>query len=600
MITANPDGLCNRTVVSCNGTWPWPDIRVKTGDRVVIHLINGLDQNTSLHFHGLFQTKSNQFDGVPMVTQCEIAPNDTMIYNFTVPDQVGTYWYHSHSNGQYMDGMKGGFIIEEKTHDDYPFDFDEDVTVRISEWYHKTSTELQKTFLNLNNPTGAEPIPQTLLLNDTLNGTVNVLPGKTYLFRFVNTGGFLSQYVFFEDHSMTVVAIDGIYVEPNETDYLYITVAQRYDVLVETKNDTSKNYALMLLMDPSLLDVNTTVVDLNWTSPVIYNSSAPMPTEYVVTDDIWTEYLDDFYLQPLTKEELYEDYDYQINIAVIMDNLINGINYAFFNNVTYTAPKVPTLGTVLSAGNYSTNDVIYGTNTNTFVLSKDEVVEIVLNNNDTGKHPFHLHGHVFQAIERGPDQTNADGPINYNESAPYDPPAYPMRRDTFYTLPQSYFRIRFKANNPGVWFYHCHIEWHLVQGLAIVLVEDPTGIQSEQSVTDNWKKVCEGVNVPYEGNAAANTENYLDITGQNVQKATIPGGMTARGIVALVFSCISAFVGMFAICWYGMADIPNLNEDVFVSLDVNEDDDATETKEATEGSSDELKSSDKEAVKSSD
>jgi iron transport multicopper oxidase len=58
---------------------------------------------------------------------------------------------------------------------------------------------------------------------------------------------------------------------------------------------------------------------------------------------------------------------------------------AFFNDVTYVSPKVPTLYTVLSTGPNATNPTIYGSNTNAFVLAQNEVVEIVLNNDDPGK-----------------------------------------------------------------------------------------------------------------------------------------------------------------------------------------------------------------------
>jgi iron transport multicopper oxidase len=74
----------------------------------------------------------------------------------------------------------------------------------------------------------------------------------------------------------------------------------------------------------------------------------------------------------------------------MMDNLGDGANYAFINGVSYVRPKVPTLYTVLSSGNYSTDPTIYGVNSNSFVLGHNEVVEIILNNNDPGKHPFHL------------------------------------------------------------------------------------------------------------------------------------------------------------------------------------------------------------------
>ena len=128
---------------------------------------------------------------------------------------------------------------------------------------------------------------------------------------------------------------------------------------------------------------------------------------------------------------------------------------------------------VLSAGDDASNELVYGTNTNSFVLQSGDVVDIVLNNLDTGKHPFHLHGHVFQLIERHEEIPETEDPVGYNASDHADWPEYPMLRDTVYVRPQSYIVMRFKADNPGVWLFHCHIEWHLDQGLAIQLIEDP-------------------------------------------------------------------------------------------------------------------------------
>lgn len=126
---------------------------------------------------------------------------------------------------------------------------------------------------------------------------------------------------------------------------------------------------------------------------------------------------------------------------------------AFFNDVTYVEPKVPTLYTVLSTGNNATDSRIYGSNTNSFILAKDEVVEIILNNNDPGKHPFHLHGHAFQAIVRSEEEAGA---YVANETFPQTP----MRRDTILVRPNGNIVLRFKADNPGVWLFHCHIEWY--------------------------------------------------------------------------------------------------------------------------------------------
>lgn len=60
------------------------------------------------------------------------------------------------------------------------------------------------------------------------------------------------------------------------------------------------------------------------------------------------------------------------------------------------------------------------------------------------------------------------------------------------------------------------------------------------------------------GNAAANTENFLDLTGQNVPHAPLPDGFTAKGIVALTFSIVAGLLGVGVIAWYGMGEMGNI------------------------------------------
>ncbi|CUM53253.1 unnamed protein product [Debaryomyces tyrocola] len=583
-VDANPDGVEERKVIGFNDTWPIPTLRVGKGDRINLYLTNGFDTaNTTLHFHGLFQNGSSQMDGPEMVTQCPIPAGETMLYNFTVADQVGTFWYHSHTKGQKLDGMRAPFIIED---DDYPFDFDEEVVLSLSEWYHEKADDLIDDFMNRYNPTGAEPIPANILFNETRNNSWVVEPNKTYFVRIVNIGAFVSQYIWMEDHEFEVVEVDGKYVENNKTDMLYITVAQRYGVLIKTKNSTDKNYAMMTRFDDGMLDVIPDELELNSTNYMVYNKDKDLPKEYKV--DSVDDFLDDFYLTPLNKEKLYDDADHAITIDVAMDNLGDGINYAFFNNITYVRPKLPPLMTVLSSGEHATNELVYGTNTHTYVLQENDVIDIVLNNGDDGRHPFHLHGHVFQLIARGPAITEGD-PVEYADvEDDVEFPEYPMMRDVVYVEAQSYMVLRFKADNPGVWFFHCHIDWHLIQGLAIVLIEAPLAIQADprQKLQDDVKRHCEMLDMPYEGNAAGNSKDYLDLTGQNVQVADLPSGFTARGIVALVFSCIAGFLGIAMIAVYGMADIPDVEERVARDLDIDiGEDEANNTSSMEQASS---------------
>lgn len=114
---------------------------------------------------------------------------------------------------------------------------------------------------------------------------------------------------------------------------------------------------------------------------------------------------------------------------------------SFFNNVTYIQPRVPTLYTALSSGADASNVAIYGGNTNAFILEQDEVVEIVVNSLDPGKHPFHLHGHNFQAVVRSDDNMGA-------YASNVSMPASPMRRDTFMINPFGNIVLRFRADNP--------------------------------------------------------------------------------------------------------------------------------------------------------
>lgn len=174
---------------------------------------------------------------------------------------------------------------------------------------------------------------------------------------------------------------------------------------------------------------------------MVYDDQKDLPKPTVINE--FNE-LDDMELVPFDEMDILPEPDHIVTFEVVMDNLGDGANYAFFNNITYRAPKVPTLYTVLSGGELATNEQIYGTYTNTFVLHKDEIVQIVLNNLDDGRHPFHLHGHQFQVLHRSEED---DGEF---EEAEVEFPAVPMRRDTMVVEGNGNMVLRFKADNPGM------------------------------------------------------------------------------------------------------------------------------------------------------
>lgn len=101
-----------------------------------------------------------------------------------------------------------------------------------------------------------------------------------------------------------------------------------------------------------------------------------------------------------------------------------------------------------------------------------------------------------------------------------------------------------------VWLFHCHIEWHVASGLVATMVEAANELQDTLKIPEGHLDTCKAQGIAVAGNAAGNTVNLFDLKGENRSPAPIPAGFTARGIVALVFSVISAFIGLAVISWY--------------------------------------------------
>ncbi|KAK1778467.1 Cupredoxin [Copromyces sp. CBS 386.78] len=565
-VAASPDGLAKRQVIGINKQWPPPRIDAQVGDRLIVNLLNSLgDQDTSLHFHGLFMNGSTHMDGSPMVTQCPIPPGATFTYNFTI-DQPGTYWYHSHTQGQYPDGLRGPLIIHDpKT----PFQYDEELVLTVSDWYHEPMSVLQPRFMSKYNPTGAEPIPNSALMNDTQNLTIPMIPERTYSFRMANIGAFAGQYIWIEGHNMTIVEMDGVYVHPTETSMIYLSAGQRCSFLVKAKRETSRNFPMIASMDTTPFDTTPPSLNPNATSYLVYNNTAPLPTPSPL--DSFTP-LDDTHLHPRDNLGILPLPNQAITLNISMSNLASGANYAFFNNITYVAPLVPTLYTVLSSPNssrssseltLSANPQIYGTYTHPYILPHNSIIQLVLNNLDTGRHPFHLHGHNFQVLHRsGPDEgpwSTSSNESSYNHKAP-------MRRDTLVVEPNGNAVLRFRADNPGVWLFHCHIEWHMISGLAVTFVEAPSILQRTLQAPEDHLSACKrrgkGNDIPVEGNAAgrgqssdADPKEWLVLDGQPSPPGELHSGFSRRGgVVALAISCLTGLLGVVMVGWYGFSE----------------------------------------------
>lgn len=131
----------------------------------------------------------------------------------------------------------------------YVDQYDEEIIMTLSDWYHDEMPPLLNTFISVSNPTGAEPVPDSALMNDRQKTPFNVQPGKTYLIHIVNMAAFAPQYLWFEGHIMEIVEVDGVWTDRAETSMIYIAPGQRYSILLKTKDTADENFAIVGSMD---------------------------------------------------------------------------------------------------------------------------------------------------------------------------------------------------------------------------------------------------------------------------------------------------------------------------------------------------------------
>ncbi|OXG27098.1 acidic laccase [Cryptococcus neoformans Bt15] len=582
---ANPDGLHERRVIGVNGTWPPPVLTATQGDVIIVHATNSLDDDavgTSLHSHGMFFNHSNWYDGAVGVNQCPIPNGQTLDYTIDTTVQVGTYWIHGHLDGQNTDGLRSPVVIfpQNGTGRTDNVTWDVEYIVTAADWYHEEYPVLeQRDFLTWKNPTGAEPVPNSAVIyaayqNGTYMSTNEEISagegvsdglslyfeaGKSYRIRMINMGTLAMFWAALEGHEMYIIEMDGVEVAPYPVDAVSISVAQRYSIWVRALNQTDRNYAFMFVQDTDMYDVVPDDLVLNNTIQIVYNSSAPPATPYIL-DDFPT--LDDTKLDPIVQEDILGDPDVEIDLHAYFDTYDDGTNRASFNNITYQMPtSTPSMLTALTMGNDSFDAAVYGAMTNAFTYRHMSIVQLTVYNWDAGFHPFHLHGHVFQVVSKSFDVTSNDTDINppLNESQ-----TNPARRDTIVVPPTGKVVLRFRADNPGTWMFHCHIDWHLSSGLAAVMIEAPEAFQAlASSVPEQITDQCRWWHKGTEGNVVGKFST-TDFAGQPWGPWPLKMGWTPKAIGALAGCIIAALLGIATIVWYasGELDEEELEEEI--------------------------------------
>ncbi|MDM9597926.1 copper resistance system multicopper oxidase [Pseudomonas shirazica] len=264
-----------RTAMAINGSIPGPILRWREGDTVTLRVRNRLQQDTSIHWHGIILPAN--MDGVPGLSFHGIAPDGMYEYKFKV-QQNGTYWYHSHSGFQEQVGVYGALVIDAKEPE--PFTYDRDYVVMLSDWtdedparvlsklkkqsdyynYHKRTvgdfvndvSEMgwsaavadRKMWAEMKmSPTDLADVSgytYTYLMNGQApdgNWTGVFKPGEKIRLRFINGSAMTYFDVRIPGLKMTVVAADGQHVKRVAVDEFRIAVAETYDVIVEPEDE---------------------------------------------------------------------------------------------------------------------------------------------------------------------------------------------------------------------------------------------------------------------------------------------------------------------------------------------------------------------------
>jgi CopA family copper-resistance protein len=266
--------------ITMNGVLPAPLIRLREGQNVRIHVENTLDEDTSIHWHGLILPF--HMDGVPGISFPGILPKQTFTYEFPIR-QNGTYWYHSHSGLQEQSGHYGPLVIDPAGAD--PIAYDREHVIVLSDWTfmhpHQVMAKVKNEggYFNRNKQTlaglarGGDAEEQLSLAERRVWGRMRMDPtdiadvtGQTYTYlvnghgprenwtglfrpgervrlRIINASAMTIFNVRLPGLPMTVVQADGQNVRPVETDELQISVAETYDVIVTPAEDRAYTLA---------------------------------------------------------------------------------------------------------------------------------------------------------------------------------------------------------------------------------------------------------------------------------------------------------------------------------------------------------------------
>ncbi|KAG1365795.1 laccase-17 [Cocos nucifera] len=512
-------------MVTVNGQFPGPKIVVREGDRVVVKVVNHVQNNITIHWHGIRQFRNGWADGPAYITQCPIQTGHSYVYDFTIVGQRGTLWWHAH-HSWLRATVYGPLVILPNRGIPYPFPKPyKEVPILFGEWFNEDPEAVIAQALQ----TGAGPnvseaytingLPGPLY-NCTAKDTfeLKVKPGKTYLLRLINAA--LNDDLFFSiaNHSMTVVETDASYVKPFETDTILIGPGETTNILLHTKpaspnatffmlarpyntglgaidnttvaglldyaSTSKKNPFPALLLKPTLPAINDTAAAANFSTKLRSLASTQFPANVPQSVDRRFYFTVGLGTSPCPKNQTCQG--------------PNGTKFAAsINNVSFAFPSMALLqahyteqSKEVYTSDFPSNPPFQFNYTgtppnNTFVTNATKVVvlpfntsvELVMQDTNiqgTESHPLHLHGNNFYVVGQG-----------FGNYDPTKDPAkfdlvHPVERNTVGVPSGGWAAIRFRADNPGVWLMHCHFDVHLSWGLRMAWVVNDGPLPSQK------------------------------------------------------------------------------------------------------------------------
>lgn len=469
--------------LTINGTIPGPTLRFHEGDTARIRVHNKLArEETSLHWHGLLVP--NHQDGVPHLTTPPIPAGKSFTYEFPLR-QSGTYWFHSHTGLQEQRGVLGSIVVEprggERVHADR-----EQVLV-LTDWTNESPDEVLRTLKRGSNWYGIQKgSPQSLVgalradhfsdylkreksrmppmdLSDVaydaflVNGqrrlTMPAKSGETVRLRVINGSSATYFYLQSATGPMTIVAADGPPVEPIKVDRLLIGIAETYDLIIKMPSQGT-------------WELRATAQDGSGSASVFMGAGAvhpapniPKPNLYDM-DAMLMAALEDGEPPAASMQHLEQHGSTKASPQLATSSsLLTERPLPPYRNLraiapTLLPPELPRRTVEL----HLTGDMqryIWSFNGKTIdaesqiPVKQGEVLRMELVNDTMMHHPIHLHGHFFRLI-------NGQGkfsPLKHTVDVP------PMGRRT----------LEFETNEPGDWMFHCHVLYHMMEGMARVL-----------------------------------------------------------------------------------------------------------------------------------